>query len=298
MPGGGMDVIIIAGTYIPDEPTRDIYFEVKKRELSVRYIPVQRLSIRVSSGRVAVETRKGPVEASVAVIRGLGYVVDVNTLVRRVSVLRILERKGVVTINPVDALLSCRNKLETVYILGAAGIPVPPTIATEDLYYGYAAVKEIGKAVLKPVQGSRGYGAMLFSDPEHAFQLMRSLLIMRNPLYIQKYIEKPNRDIRILVVGERAIGCMYRISTMSWKTNIAQGAVGAPCKLTPELEELALRATKALGLVYSGIDVGEGEDGYVVFEVNASPDWRGFKQVTGINPAEHLAEYIARIARK
>ena len=291
-----MAVAVVAESQTPDEPTRDIYFEVKKRGLPVRYIPIQRLSVKITGGGAVVETRRGPLEASVVVIRGLGYVIDSNTLMRRVSVLRILEREGKVAINPVDALLNCRNKLETIYLLAKAGLPVPPTVVTEDLYQGYVATKEMGKVVLKPIQGSRGFGAMMFEDPEQAFQVMRTLLITRNPLYIQKYIEKPNRDIRIIVVDRRPIGCMYRVST-SWKTNIAQGATGVPCKITPELEEIAVKATETLGLVYSGVDIGEGREGYVVFEVNASPDWRGFKQATGINPAMYLADYIHRVAK-
>jgi ribosomal protein S6--L-glutamate ligase len=291
-----MAVAVVAESQTPDEPTRDIYFEVKRRGLPVRYIPIQRLSVKITGGGAVVETRRGPLEASVVVIRGLGYVIDSNTLMRRVSVLRILEREGKAAINPVDALLNCRNKLETIYLLAKAGLPVPPTVVTEDLYQGYTATKEMGKVVLKPIQGSRGFGAMMFEDPEQAFQVMRTLLITRNPLYIQKYIEKPNRDIRIIVVDRRPIGCMYRVST-SWKTNIAQGATGVPCKITPELEEIAVKATETLDLVYSGVDIGEGREGYVVFEVNASPDWRGFKQATGINPATHLADYIHRVAK-
>jgi SSU ribosomal protein S6P modification protein len=291
-----MAVAVVAESQTPDEPTRDIYFEVKRRGLPVRYIPIQRLSVKITGGGAVVETRGGPLEASVVVIRGLGYVIDSNTLMRRVSVLRILEREGKAAINPVDALLNCRNKLETIYLLAKAGLPVPPTVVTEDLYQGYTATKEMGKVVLKPIQGSRGFGAMMFEDPEQAFQVMRTLLITRNPLYIQKYIEKPNRDIRIIVVDRRPIGCMYRVST-SWKTNIAQGATGVPCKITPELEEIAVKATETLGLVYSGVDIGEGRKGYVVFEVNASPDWRGFKQATGINPATYLADYIHRVAK-
>jgi len=292
-----MSVAIVAEAQTPDEPTRDIYFEVKKRGLKTRYIPIQRLSVRVAEGGAVVETRRGPLDASVVVVRGLGYVVDSNTLMRRVSTIRILERSGVAVINPVDALMMCRNKLESIYLLKLAGVPVPYTVATEDLYYGYAAAKEMGRVVIKPIQGSRGFGAMMFNDPEVAFQVMRTLLVARNPLYIQQYIEKPNRDIRIIVVDGRPIGCMYRVSN-SWKTNIAQGAVGVPCKLDAELEDIAVKATKTLGLVYSGVDIGEGREGYVVFEVNASPDWRGFKQATGINPAVYLADYIERVARR
>ncbi|MFN3803785.1 MAG: RimK family alpha-L-glutamate ligase [Pyrobaculum sp.] len=292
-----MSVVIVAESQTPDEPTRDIYFEAKRRGLPVRYVPIQRLSVKISREGVTVTTRRGPLDASAVVVRGLGYVVDSSTLMRRVSVLKILEESGVATINPVDSFMTCRNKLESIYLLNRAGVPVPPTIATEDLYYGYVAAREMGKVVLKPLQGSRGFGSMLFEDPEQAFQVMRTLLIAKNPLYIQKYVEKPNRDIRIIVVNGRPIGCMYRIST-SWKTNIAQGAVGVACRLTPELEELAVKATRTLGLIYSGVDIGEGAEGYVVFEVNASPDWRGFKQATGVNPAVYLTDYIQQLARR
>ncbi|MFN7106288.1 MAG: RimK family alpha-L-glutamate ligase, partial [Pyrobaculum sp.] len=36
-----MSVVIVAESQTPDEPTRDIYFEAKKRELPVRYVPIQ-----------------------------------------------------------------------------------------------------------------------------------------------------------------------------------------------------------------------------------------------------------------
>lgn len=290
-------IAIIAESPTPDEPSRDIYFEIKKRGLGVRYLPIQRLSIEISKDGVVVATRRGPLDASIVLVRGLGYVVDFNTLMRRVSTLRIMERTGVVTINPVTSLLLSRDKLESIYLLKNAGIPVPPTVVTEDLYYGYKTAKEMGKIVIKPIQGSRGFGTMLFEDPEQAFQVMRTLLITKNPLYLQKYVEKPNRDIRVIVIDGRPIGCMYRIST-SWKTNIAQGAVGVACELTPELEEIAVKATKTLGLIYSGVDIGESGEGYVVFEVNASPDWRGFKQATGLNPATYLVDYVQQIAKR
>jgi len=291
-----VEALVVAESSIPDEPTRDVLLELRKRGINGRYVPIQRLSVRMSQEGVFVETRRGPVRPDVVVIRGIGFLLDSNTMIRRVTTLEILEEEGAAAINPVRGLMASRDKLMSLYILRRAKIPVPPTVVTEDLFYAYNATKALETVVVKPIQGSRGFGAMLFSDPDLAFQVMRTLLISRNPLYIQKYVEKPNRDIRVIVVDGRAIGCMYRISNM-WKTNIAQGARAEPCSLSPELEDIAVRATKALGLVYAGIDIGEARDGYVVFEVNASPDWRGFKSSTGINPAQHIAEYIALLRR-
>lgn len=291
-----METIVVAESQIPDEPTRDIILELKRRGIPQRYVPIQRLSIKIDSDGVYVETRRGPLRPDVVVIRGIGFLLDANTMIRRVTTLEILEGEGAVAINPVRSLLASRDKLKSLYILSRSKVPVPPTIVTEDLYYAYNAVKSLETVVIKPIQGSRGFGAMLFSDPDLAFQVMRTLLLTHNPLYVQKYVQKPNRDIRAIVVDGRVIGCMYRISNI-WKTNIAQGARAEPCKPTPDLEDIAIRATRALGLVYSGVDIGETRDGYVVFEVNASPDWRGFKSSTGINPAQYIVDYISNIKR-
>lgn len=291
-----MEVVVVAESLIPDEPTRDVILELKKKGIRYRYIPIQRLSVRLDQDGVFVETRRGPLKPDVVVIRGIGFLLDANTMIRRVSTLEILEEEGAVAVNPVRGLMTSRDKLKSLYILRKAKIPVPITVATEDLFYAYNAAKVLETVVVKPIQGSRGFGAMLFSDPDLAFQVMRTLLISHNPLYMQKYIEKPNRDIRVIVVDGRAIGCMYRISNI-WKTNIAQGARAEPCSLNSELEDIAVRATQALGLIYSGIDIGESKDGYVVFEVNASPDWRGFKSSTGINPAQYIVEYIEKLKR-
>jgi ribosomal protein S6--L-glutamate ligase len=151
-------------------------------------------------------------------------------------------------------------------------------------------VKEMGDVVIKPVQGSRGYGTVRVQDPDVAFQVMKTLATYRKPIYMQRYVEKPNRDMRIMVIDNSIFGCMYRVAPSGyWKTNIAQGAVGKPCmKLNSEVSEIAIRSVEALGLIYGGVDIGEGRDGYVIFEVNGSPDWQELTEVTGRNPAGAL----------
>lgn len=67
---------------------------------------------------------------------------------------------------------------------------------------------------------------------------------------------------------------MYRYAPPGkWITNILAGGHLAPCPLTPELCELAARASRAAGTLIGGIDIGEnratGE--LVVYEVNSCP---------------------------
>ena len=141
---------------------------------------------------------------------------------------------------------------------------------------------------------------MKLSDADVAFHVMKTLINFKKPIYIQKYVNKPNRDIRVMVIDGEVFGCIYRISIDgNWKTNIAQGAIGKPCENPdPELEEIAIRAVEALGLVYGGVDIGESSNGYVIFEVNGSPDWRELTKVLGKNPAVRLIEVmISRLRR-
>lgn len=291
--------LVVAESPIPDSPSRDILMALRSRGFEARYIPIARMSATIMRDSVLIETRGGPLNPIGVFVRGLGLLVEVDQFMRRVTLFKILEDAGSVVINPIESLLRSRNKFETLYLLYKSKIPVPETIVTEDLFYAYNAMVRFGEVVVKPIQGSRGFGSVKMGDPDVAFQVFRTLASLRKPLYVQKYVEKPGRDIRVIVVDGEPIGCMYRYAPEGqWKTNIAQGARGEPCRLDSELAELAVRSVEALGLIYGGVDIGETRDGYVIFEVNGSPDWRAFKSVTGVNPAEYLVEALIRRTRR
>lgn len=291
---------MVADSPIPSRSNRDLYYSIRAKGHIARYIPISRLSIKLDNGDVSVITSEGKISIDGVFLRSLGFLIDVEQFFHRISVLRALEESGTKFINTVDGLLRTRNKVETLAILAKNKLPIPLTISTESLLMAYNAVKSMGKAVIKPVQGSRGFGSVMISDPDVAFQVAKSLLVVRKPLYIQRYINKPNRDIRVMVINNEVFGCMYRIATDGqWKTNIAQGARGEPCgKIDEELKELAIRATEALGLIYAGVDIGEGPDGYVIFEVNGSPDWQELASVTMSNPAPRLVDVMISMISK
>jgi [lysine-biosynthesis-protein LysW]--L-2-aminoadipate ligase len=64
--------------------------------------------------------------------------------------------------------------------------------------------------------------------------------------YIQEYIDKPGRDIRVIVIGGNVLTAMYRKSE-HWITNTARGGEGELCPITPEIEDLSLRAAASVG---------------------------------------------------
>jgi [lysine-biosynthesis-protein LysW]--L-2-aminoadipate ligase len=115
--------------------------------------------------------------------------------------------------------------------------------------------------------------------------------------YIQEYIEKPGRDIRVIVIGGNVITAMYRKSE-HWITNTARGGSGELCLITPEIEDICLRASKAVGGGLLGVDLVEHpEKGLVVNEINHTMEFHTMQPVSGIDIAGEIVDYTVSVAK-
>ena len=85
---------------------------------------------------------------------------------------------------------------------------------------------------LKPVVGSWGRLLAKINDRDAAEAVLEHKAtlgsVQHSIFYIQEYIEKPGRDIRAIVIGDRVITAMYRKSE-HWITNTARGGEGELC---------------------------------------------------------------------
>ena len=83
--------------------------------------------------------------------------------------------------------------------------------------------------VLKPVVGSWGRLLAKINDRDAAEAVLEHKAtlgsVQHSVFYIQEYIEKPGRDIRAIVIGDRVLTAMYRKSE-HWITNTARGGEG------------------------------------------------------------------------
>lgn len=227
-----------------------------------------------------------------AFLRGLGRG-TCERITKRIGVLTHLELSGVRVINPVGPLLNTRSKYLTMCSLARDGVPVPPTFVTESALQAYRSAKAMKKIVYKPIIGSMGYGSLKFEDPDLAYNAFQSLETIGRPMMVQEYIPSASRDTRLFVVGQRVVAAMTRQAPQGgWKSNISQGGVASSATPSPELGELAVRATEVLGLEYSGVDVADVPGkGYVVLEVNASPSWQALRRTTSVNVPLALLRY-------
>ncbi|RPJ18867.1 MAG: RimK family alpha-L-glutamate ligase, partial [Chloroflexi bacterium] len=116
--------------------------------------------------------------------------------------------------------------------------------------------------------------------------------------YIQEYIEKPGRDIRVIVIGGNVLTAMYRKSE-HWITNTARGGEGELCPVTPEIEDLSLRAAQSVGGGVLAVDLVEHpERGLIVNEINHTMEFHAMQPLSGIDIAGEIVEYVVNVASK
>jgi [lysine-biosynthesis-protein LysW]--L-2-aminoadipate ligase len=219
---------------------------------------------------------------------------------RAAYALRVLERWGIPTLNRSAATTVCDDKALCSLALEAAGVPTPRTLLAFSIDSAIEACERVGyPAVLKPVTGSWGRLLAKVNGPEQA----RTILEQKTQLgsyvhsiyYVQQYVEKPGRDIRVYVVGERVLAASYRNSE-HWITNAARGAVSSACPITLEIEELAWRACIAVGARLAGVDLIETPDGLKVVEVNTGGEFKGLMSTTDVNIAGEIVDEAIRVS--
>jgi [lysine-biosynthesis-protein LysW]--L-2-aminoadipate ligase len=112
-------------------------------------------------------------------------------------------------------------------------------------------------------------------------------------------INRPPRDIRVITIGDEPIAAMYRKSSGGFKTNIALGADPELCEITKEIEDVATKASKAMGGGILGIDIMEDEKrGFVVHEVNNTVEFKGLSKVSKRNIPKEMVEFALNYVRK
>ncbi|MDQ2929574.1 MAG: RimK family alpha-L-glutamate ligase [Gemmatimonadota bacterium] len=218
---------------------------------------------------------------------------SLEQIIYRVDALHWLEDAGVAVVNPPRAIERTVDKFYTSALLQRAGLATPQTIVCERPEDAASAFRTMGDVIVKPLFGSMGLGMVRVSDEETAWRVFRALEAIRGVYYLQRAIPHEGRDIRAFVIGDRVVAAIERRSP-GWRTNISRGGEARAVTLSPEMYEMALRAARAVGAVYAGVDLLPAHDGTVyVLEVNGIPGWRGLQEATSFDVAGALIDHVA-----
>ena len=235
-----------------------------------------------------------------------------------------LEKMGYRLYNSADAISVCDSKVKTAtriseYNLNCRGdeakILMPKTykvpftyenIGIKDSYsfdfleYVEKDLCEAGKGelsgaypmVIKESNSSFGMGVHLAGSREEAVKLICEY--GNKECIIQEYLSySSGRDYRLQMVSDKCVCAMMRSNENDFRANITNGGKMSEYKPTDEDLSLARNVMKCLKLDFAGIDIMHDKSGRVVFlEANSNAHFKNIYDLTGINTAEKMIEYI------
>ncbi len=220
---------------------------------------------------------------------------------RALYALNLFQGSAVKTVNTYEVAMTCGDKAATTKALIDAKVPTPSVKIAFTRDTALRAMEEMGyPIVLKPVVGSLGRLLAKINDREAAEAILEHKEYLgsyyHSIYYIQKFIEKPGRDIRAFFIDDETICAIYRISE-HWITNTARGAQSQLCPVTPEINDLCTRSAQAVGGGILAIDLMESTDGLVVNEINYTIEFRNCVLPTNVNIPGRIIDYAIKVGK-
>ena len=213
------------------------------------------------------------------------------------AVIRHFERMGVPVINSSESIDNVKDKLYTHQILAQSNLDIPKTMLLKHPIDVDFVDKNIGfPAIVKTISGSYGRGVFLAETKKQLKQLLTMAELTKKSynIIIQEFIKDTwGKDLRVLVVNNKVVGCMMRQSQDDdFRANITRGGEGFPYEVNEQIEWLSSESSKALNLDIAGVDLLFDNGGYKICEVNSNPGFEGMEQYTKKNIAEEIVQFI------
>jgi [lysine-biosynthesis-protein LysW]--L-2-aminoadipate ligase len=214
---------------------------------------------------------------------------------------KFFEHYGVPVVNNADTAEVCADKVTNSLALSQAGVPTPETEVAFTKDSAMESIEKFGyPCVLKPVIGSWGRLMAKIESESAAEAILEHKETLghyeHKVFYIQEFVDKPGRDIRVLAVDGEPIAAMVR-SSDHWLTNAAKGATTETFDLDDEALDLVERASDAVGGGLLGIDLMEtGESGYTVHEVNHNVEFKALNDVSDVNVPSEVVDWLEQRA--
>ncbi len=216
------------------------------------------------------------------------------------ALLQQLEAQGVLCVNRAETLKKTSDKLLTLQLLAAHGIPVPKTILVrKDTAPDFLCAQLGLPVVVKIIDGSKGHGVTLVQSEKELANLLEMLEAARAPtdLLAQEFIaDSRGRDLRVLVIDGQPRVCMLRKNRAAdgFKSNVSAGGSAEAYAMTDAIRALSERVISLIGLNIGGIDLLFKGDGFVVGEANSIPGFQGIESCNTINVPVEIMQSIGK----
>lgn len=163
--------------------------------------------------------------------------------------------------------------------------------------------------LVKTPTGSQGKGVAILDSVQSANSVLGLLHAQDIPAMLQRFVKTRTNQAkggesaigrRLIVVGDKVVCSMEKRNYKGdFRDNISRGSEGVSYTPSEYEANLAIRATKALGLEFAGIDIisdtdapiGERNESFLVVEGNSNPG-TGIIGITKHNYFDDLIEHI------
>ncbi len=251
--------------------------------------------------KVDVRDEQFGLDGTTADVAGLDLALDrCLSTSRSLYVTRYMDAYGVPTVNAPETAATCADKVRTSLALAGADVPTPRTEVAFTVESAMESIERFGyPCVLKPVIGSWGR-LMAKIDSESAAEAVlehKATLghYEHKVFYVQEFVEKPGRDIRVVATDGEPVAAMTR-SSDHWLTNAAQGGSVEEFEVGPAVADLVETASAAVGGGLLGVDLMETGDGYTVHEVNHTVEFKALDSCTDVDVPAAAVDWLERRA--
>ncbi|PSQ26280.1 lysine biosynthesis protein LysX [Halobacteriales archaeon QS_9_68_17] len=268
--------------------------------------------------KIDVRKQRFDIEDAPEKFEGLDVVLDrCLATSRSLYVTRFAGAYGVPVVNSPDTAEVCADKVKNSLALKGAGIPTPNTDVAFTKDAAMETIEEFGyPCVLKPVIGSWGRLMAKIDGRSAAEAILEHKATLghyeHKVFYVQEFVEKPGRDIRVLATDGEPVAAMAR-SSDHWLTNAAKGAETAEFELDDEARALVERASDAVGGGLLGVDLMEtgvdedpssarrtesDGDSYTVHEVNHTVEFKTLNDTTDVDVPGAVVDWLEARAER
>jgi RimK family alpha-L-glutamate ligase len=212
-----------------------------------------------------------------------------------------LEAAGMRLFNCSKTIALCDDKRSMHRAFAAKGIRQPRTymapmaysgVGREDLNYVERVQSLLGfPLIIKEAFGSFGEQVYWIESREKLFETAARLQGTPH-LYQEVITDSIGKDVRINVIGGKAVAAMKRTSAADFRANVTAGGAAEPYRASAAQLQTALQAARAVGADFAGVDLFLNNGEPIVCEVNSNPHVRSIIECTGTHVENDMIEHM------
>jgi ribosomal protein S6--L-glutamate ligase len=202
---------------------------------------------------------------------------------------------GVAVLNSARAIGQSRNPVRCLMRLKASGLSVPATVMARSASVLMSLVPQVGgtPVLVKLLQGHERRGVMACESKQSLKAALEAVLSLKHSVVMQEYVSQTGRDLRVFVVGGKAIAAVARSPRLGrLSRTLTRKAQLEAVELDTEIADVAQKAAAVCELEVCAVDLLQNTNQPTkVFEVNACP------AIGPMQAATHVDLAVAMIRR-